>query len=88
MQIGETIRERIVPNAVLWFTGQALDYEGDDYGGYEGDDGEEVGALAARRHSYARQGDDDEDSDNDPDYKPPAAGAQPAAGQKPECKNQ
>lgn len=70
-EIGETIRDRLLPNAVLWFTGEALDYDDDDYDdGEGGEDGEEGD-------------DDDEDDEHDPDYKPPAAGA---PGQKPECK--
>jgi len=74
-EIGDTIREKLVPNAVLWFTGEALDYEnGFDYDGEEGEDG-------AEGH------DGDEDSDADPDYKPkPKAAAPGAAGAKPECK--
>jgi nucleosome assembly protein 1-like 1 len=43
-EIGDTIREKLVPNAVLWFTGEALEYEDDyDYdeeGAEEGEDGD------------------------------------------------
>jgi nucleosome assembly protein 1-like 1 len=69
-EMGDFIREKLVADAVLWFTGEALDYEDDyGYGGEEGEgfDGEEG------------------DSDTDPDFKPKPAGPG-AAGQKPECK--
>jgi hypothetical protein len=85
-ELGDTIREKVIPHAVLWFTGEALDYEGDDdYEGYD-EDGED--------------GDDDEDEDEDDEehhghshahghghghaHGAPKAGGAP--GQKPECK--
>ena len=45
-QIGNTIKEKIVPHAVLWFTGEAQDYEsffGDEEGGEEDDEDGEGG---------------------------------------------
>jgi nucleosome assembly protein 1-like 1 len=60
-EIGHYIRERIVPRAVLFFTGEALEDES-DYEEEEEDDGDD---------------DDDENSDNDPDFDPKTAkGAQ------------
>jgi len=60
-EIGHYIRERIVPRAVLFFTGEALEDES-DYEEEEEEDGDD---------------DDDENSDNDPDFDPKTAkGAQ------------
>lgn len=58
-EIGHYIRERIVPRAVLFFTGEALDEE-DDYD--EEEEEEEEG-----------EGDEEEDEDNDPDFDPSKA---------------
>ncbi|XP_071831339.1 nucleosome assembly protein 1-like 1-A isoform X1 [Apostichopus japonicus] len=54
-EIGHMIRERIVPRAVLYFTGEAI--EDDDE--YEEEGEEEEG-----------EGEDDEDEENDPDFDP------------------
>lgn len=53
-EIGHMIRERIVPRAVLYFTGEAI--EDDEY---EEEGEEEEG-----------EGEDEEDEENDPDYEP------------------
>ncbi len=61
-QVGEVLKERVIPGAVLWFTGEALDYEDYDMG--EGGYGEDMG--------------EEEGEEEDPDYKPPArSGEQP-----------
>lgn len=70
-QIGDIIREKLVPNAVLWFTGEALDYEND----YDDEDEEEEEDDGEEHDG----GDDDDDADTD--YVPPAAGEKPQ-----ECK--
>jgi nucleosome assembly protein 1-like 1 len=55
-QIADAIKGKLIPQAVLWFTGEALDYEED--GGSEEDDDEE----AALREMYAGQlGEDDDE---------------------------
>jgi nucleosome assembly protein 1-like 1 len=54
-EIGHFIRERVVPRAVLYFTGEAL--EDDDFDEEEGE--EEEGDE-----------DDDDEEDNDPDFNP------------------
>merc|ERR1719273_1792984 len=60
-EIGHYIRERIVPRAILFFTGEALEDESD----YE------------EEESGDEDDDDDENSDNDPDFDPKTAkGAQ------------
>lgn len=61
-EIGHYIRERIVPRAVLYFTGEAVDDEYDD-----SDDDEED-----------ESGEEEEDEDGDGDYKPGAATDQKA----------
>jgi nucleosome assembly protein 1-like 1 len=61
-QLGEDIKERIIPHAVDWFTGQALSYEGlndmeeDDFDEDDEDDDEDDS-----------NDDDDEDDDSDDD---------------------
>ena len=51
-QLGEEIREKLIPRAIDWFTGEALKFEGldDDYGEQDLEDD-----------------DDDDDDDNDDD---------------------
>ncbi|GAB6025658.1 histone chaperone, variant 2 [Chamberlinius hualienensis] len=58
-EIGHYIRERIVPRAILYFTGEALDDEFDD----DDDDDE-----ADEDDSDINE--DDEDEENDPDFNP------------------
>lgn len=57
-EIGHFFRERLIPKAVLFYTGEAIeddsDDEDDEYDDEEGDDDD----------------DDDEDEENDPDFKP------------------
>lgn len=40
MQVGATIREKIVPRAVAWYTGEAIEDEG-GFEFYPGDDDED-----------------------------------------------
>jgi nucleosome assembly protein 1-like 1 len=56
------VLSKIVPSAVLWYTGEANEYEDQD------DDEEEEDDM---------QDEDDDDDDDDGDYVPPVAGAQP-----------
>jgi hypothetical protein len=72
--VGEIILVKIIPCAVLWFTGEARLYEDDDeedeehdFQDLEDDEGE----------------DDDDDEGRDPNWAPPA-GAQ--GGAPPDCK--
>jgi len=73
-EIGHFFRERLIPKAVLFYTGEAIEEDSDDE-----DEDEETSS---------EEDDDDEDDDeeeNDPDYKPPAG----KEGEKPEeCKQQ
>ncbi len=77
--IGEMIKDEIVPNAIEWFTGDALqDYDDEEYSDEYGSD----------------EDDDDEDEDDDEeDDAPPARGAgrgrgAPPGAARPECKQQ
>jgi len=69
LEITDCIKEKVVPHAVLYFTGEAagLMDEDDDMMGEEG--------------GHYLDGDDDDDEE-DPDYVPPADGEQPAECQQ------
>merc|ERR1712003_173779 len=56
-EIGHFFRERFIPKAVLFYTGEAIEDDSDDeeFEDEEGDDD-----------------DDDDDDENDPDFKPEA----------------
>jgi len=60
-EIGHFFRERLIPKAVLFYTGEAIEEDSDD----EDDEGSS---------SEGQDDDDDEDGENDPDYKPPVGG--------------
>lgn len=76
-EIGHFIRERIVPRAVLFFTGEALaddDYDEDEEDEDEEDDDDEK---------------DEEDEENDPDFTPQTdKSGKMSAKPPPECKQQ
>lgn len=90
-EIGEMFKMKIVPHAIDWFTGKALEYDGYD----EDYDEEEYGDEEDEDHE-----DDEDDDEEDDDDAPPARGrghghshgGKPksgAAGDKPEeCKQQ
>ncbi|KAJ1900757.1 histone chaperone [Kickxella alabastrina] len=77
-ELAEEFKDKIIPNAVDWFTGKALEYEGmeqyddefmDDYDDYEEDD-------------------DEEDSDEDDDKDDGLSRSVKEAAEPPQCKNQ
>jgi len=82
-EIGHFFRDRIIPRAVLYFTGEALEDEDDDYEEEEDEDGDD-------------EDDDDDDEDEDDDDEAPKKGkkgegrkgdvAKP--GEQQECKQQ
>lgn len=89
--IGSTIRDKIIPHAVSWFTGDALqgeEFEDDDD---EGDEDDEDDEDEDEEDDEEDEDDDDEESDA-PAPKgraPKAAGGQQQSGeQPPECKQQ
>jgi len=76
-EIGHFIRERIVPRAVLYFTGEALEDDDD----YDEEEGEEEG-------DDENDG-DDHDDENDEDFDPQAEKVGGKKVQNPsECKQQ
>lgn len=44
-EIGEIIKEKLVPHAIDWFTGRALEHE--DFGEYDGDESDFGGEGAS-----------------------------------------
>jgi len=68
-EIGHYIRERIVPRAVLFFTGEALEDEGDDESEEEDEEDDE-------------EDDEDDDSENDADFDPSKAKENPECKQQ------
>ncbi|XP_006811179.1 nucleosome assembly protein 1-like 1 isoform X2 [Saccoglossus kowalevskii] len=76
-EIGHFFRERVIPKAVLYFTGEAI--EDDDE--YEEEGEEEV--ILNRKSGDADGEEGDDDDDNDPEYDPSKDGQKPS-----ECKQQ
>ena len=77
--IGNEIKDRLVPDAVMWYTGEALDSEDED--DEEETDDEDDDEQADLMRALAR-GDLAEDDGDDPEYQPgPGEG-----DQAPECK--
>ena len=74
-QLGEDIKEKLIPRAIDWFTGEALAFEeleDDDEGDFEDDDDE-----------------DDDDIDDEEDSEDDEEGGKPRSQQnQSECKNQ
>lgn len=75
--VGELIKEKLLPRAVDWFTGQALAYEPEF--AQEGE--EELDEEDYDEDDEDEEGDDDSDDDDGDDDDEPAA-------EKPECKQQ
>jgi len=97
--IGCIIKDKLIPYALLWFTGEAAEFEGDDFG-FDGEDDDE----------YGDEDDEDEEDEDDEDMEeeepqpkrgggkragaghafaaPPGAKGAPAQPQQPECKQQ
>eukprot|EP00035_Acanthoeca_spectabilis_P040155 m.67711 g.67711 ORF g.67711 m.67711 type:complete len:401 (-) comp9876_c0_seq1:1383-2585(-) len=76
-QIADGIKGKLIPQAVLWFTGEALDYDEDD-----DEDDDDEGEEAELRAMLGGNLPDEDDEEHDPDYKPGAE------EEKPECKQQ
>lgn len=63
-EIGHFFRERLIPKAILFYTGEAIEDDSDDDDSeFDDDEGDDE--------------DDDDDDENDPDYKPPDRGEKP-----------
>jgi len=75
-EIGQLLQDQIIPRAVLYFTGDALDdMDDDDEGEDEDEDDDEEGLEGAIG---------DDNSDDDSDYRPPEG----AESGPPGCKQQ
>lgn len=62
-EIGHFFRERLIPKAVLFYTGEAIEGDSDDEDSeFDEEDDDD---------------DDDDDEEDDPDYKPPEGGEKP-----------
>eukprot|EP00026_Physarum_polycephalum_P011229 Phypoly_transcript_11436.p1 GENE.Phypoly_transcript_11436~~Phypoly_transcript_11436.p1 ORF type:complete len:395 (-),score=108.66 Phypoly_transcript_11436:31-1164(-) len=97
-EIGCIIKDKLIPFSVLWFTGEAAEYEDDDddmFGDEEGDDDEEDDEEdddeeeeeEAPKRGGKRQGGGPGHSFAPPPGAKPGAGA-PGQPQQPECKQQ
>ncbi|KAJ2326862.1 histone chaperone [Coemansia sp. RSA 2681] len=73
-ELAEEIKEKIIPNAVDWFTGKALEYEGLEEEDYEDEFMDDY---------YDDEDDDDEDDEDDGLPRSAKDAAEP-----PQCKNQ
>ncbi|KAI5066776.1 hypothetical protein GOP47_0017304 [Adiantum capillus-veneris] len=95
--IGTTIKDKIIPHAVSWFTGEAL--QGDEF--EEGEDEDVEDEDEAEEEDEEDEEDEDEEEDDDEEEeqktnKKPASkskskkpsSAQPKGEQPPECKQQ
>ena len=81
-EVGEVIKEKIVPHSVLWFTGEALEYE--EGGEEEEEEEEEEDEMAGLAGMLGRDYGDGYQSGSDPDFVPgPDDGS---ADKPPECK--
>lgn len=86
-ELGDILKDKVVPNAVMWFTGEALEYEDDDDDDDEGDEDEDEdsddGTSMRKLMAGGGGGAAAAGSDEDPDYDPAADAEKPA-----ECKQQ
>ena len=41
VELAFALRDQVIPNAILWFTGEAANDDDDDEGDYEGEDGDD-----------------------------------------------
>ncbi|KAJ1999727.1 histone chaperone, partial [Coemansia thaxteri] len=80
-ELAEEFKEKIIPNAVDWFTGKALEYEGLDE---EEDDYEDE----FMDDYYDDEDDDDEDDEDDDDEEGGLSRSAKEAAEPPQCKNQ
>nr|XP_029148986.1 nucleosome assembly protein 1;2 isoform X2 [Arachis hypogaea] len=85
--IGSTIRDKIIPHAMSWFTGEAI--QGEEFGDLEDDDEDDI------EEDDEKDDDDEEDEDEDEETKTKKkkGGRAPVGeGQQrerpPECKQQ
>ncbi|KAJ2520364.1 histone chaperone [Coemansia sp. RSA 2049] len=78
-ELADDLKEKIVPNAVDWFTGKALEYEGIDEDDYEDEFMDDY---------YEDDDDGDASSDEDDDDEDQLSRSAKEAAEPPQCKNQ
>ncbi|KAJ1943769.1 histone chaperone [Linderina macrospora] len=80
-ELADEFKEKIIPNAIDWFTGKALEYEGLDDEEYDDEDLDDF---------YDDEDDDDEEDDEEDDDDDEDALSRSAkeASEPPQCKNQ
>ncbi|KAK9918886.1 hypothetical protein WJX75_007835 [Coccomyxa subellipsoidea] len=82
-EMGETIRTRIIPHAVKWYTGEANEEDEDD------DEDDDEGDDIDEDDDEEGEEDDDEDAIDEKDIKQALKGGEGDKGEKPpECKQQ
>ncbi|CAM6035962.1 unnamed protein product [Sphagnum compactum] len=91
--IGSTIRDKIIPHAVSWFTGEALqgeDFEDEDEEGNEDDEDEDEEEEAEEEDEEEDEEDDDEEEvhGRKANAQTNSSGQQQGGEQPPECKQQ
>ncbi len=73
-EIGAVMKDKIIPHAVSWFTGEALmEEEEGESGDEEEEEGEDDGGARQRQQQVRAQS---------------SSGASPSEGEQPECKQQ
>jgi nucleosome assembly protein 1-like 1 len=79
-QLGEELKDKLIPRAIDWFTGSAVDYEGDEeeFGAFDEEDEED--------DEEEDEDDDDEDDEDDDDDDEDEESAAKKGKQPPECK--
>jgi len=80
-QLGEEIKDKLIPRAVDWFTGSAVDYGLDDQEGFEDEEFDEDDDV----ESGSEDEDDDEDDESGSDGEGQSKGGK-TKQQPPECK--
>lgn len=80
-EMGDLIKSEIVPNAIHWFTGKALDYS--DYSNYYGDEEDDE-----EDYEDSDEDDSEEDSEDDDRKKPFKFTGAARNGQKQDCQPQ
>jgi len=88
-QMGDLIKSEIVPNAIHWFTGKALDYaDYEDY--FEGEEGSDEEDSEEEDSGEDSEDDSEDDSEEEPAAKPvrKAGGKGPAPADQQQCKQQ
>ncbi|KAJ2844640.1 histone chaperone, partial [Coemansia brasiliensis] len=78
-ELAEEFKEKIIPCAIDWFTGKALEYEGLDEEEYDDEFMDDY---------YDEDDDDDEDSDEDDSDEDGLSRSVKEAAEPPQCKNQ